>query len=251
MSSLVLPLLLAAVGLVLGPLVGLVVDRAVEREAPEAFLRCAVCQTNLGSRSLLPLQAWLRPCSQGHRQWRYMAVDAAIVVLFALAGFRFGASWQLVPYLAFFALLVAMSVIDSETKLLLNILTYPTFFLGLFVVLALSGPNGFETGIIPALLGAGVYGGFLLLTHVIYPDGMGLGDVKLAPSLGLFVGWMTDDVVLAVQLVLVASIIGMLSGGISGILLKRNRKAEVPLGPFIAFGAVVIILTTAPAALSV
>ncbi len=219
----------------------------MKRETPALDHRCPVCSVSLGIRALVPLANWFIECSNGHRHWRYPLTDLLTATTFAVAGFRFGLSWQLWPYLLFFAVLVAMSVIDLETKLLVNVLTFPTLGGLLFAVLALSGPNGFAAGIAPALWAGGLYFLFFFVVYRIYPAGMGFGDVKLAPSLGLAIGWMFDDPIKAIQTMLVAVIIGLLSGGVIGLILQRSRKAEIPFGPFMAMGAVIIIALTSPA----
>ena len=206
-----------------------------------------MCGVSLGVKALVPVLNWFAECSNGHRNWRYPLTDLLTAASFAVAGFRFGLSWQLWPYLLFFAALVAMSVIDLETKLLVNVLTFPTLGGLLFAVLALSGPNGFAAGIGPALWAGGLYLLFFFVVHRVYPAGMGFGDVKLAPSLGLAIGWMFDDPFPAIQTMLIAVIIGLLSGGIIGIILQRSRKAEVPFGPFMALGTVIMIAVTTPA----
>ncbi len=234
-------------GLVVGPFVGIIVDRAVERESPEAHLRCQHCGQSLGAGSLVPLRSWFARCPNGHRSQRYPIVDITTAVTFAVMGWVFGFSWQLWPYLGFGLLLVAMSVIDFETKLLVDILTFPTLGAMLFAVLALSAPNDFAEGIAPALWAGGLYGLFFLIVYRVYPAGMGFGDVKLAPSLGLAVGWLYDDSFIAVNRMLYAVVIGLLLGGVVGILAKRSRKAEVPFGPFMALGTLLLIATSAPA----
>ncbi len=244
----VLPLILAVLGLAIGPLLGIVVDRAVERERPEPFHRCRDCGTALGSRSLVPIASWFIPCPTDptHRRWRYPLTDVVTAVAFAVAGARFGWSWQLGPYLALFAALVVMSVIDLETHLLLNILTGPALAVGLFLVLTLSGANNYDDGIWPALIGAGLYGGMMFFFWRLYPPGMGMGDAKLAPTLGLFLGWMTTTPVNAIRIVLFAMIISFLGHAIIGLSLRAFRRigagAELPMGPALAIGAVAMIV---------
>jgi leader peptidase (prepilin peptidase)/N-methyltransferase len=239
----------AGLGLVIGPLVGIIVDRAVEREPFKPELRCPVCRESLGTRSLIPLLGLGSRCSEQHQSWRYHITTAATALGFGIVGFRFGFSWQLWPYLALMVMLVAMAVIDLETKLLVNVLTYPTAVGFLFAVLALSTPNDYAEGIAPALWAGGLYLGFFMLVHLIYPAGMGLGDVKLAPTLGLALGWLFTDPLMAVQRMLIAVILGLLLGGVIGIVVQRSRKAEVPFGPFMVLGALIVIAGTVPASL--
>lgn len=256
-------------GLLVGPLLGIAVDRLVEREPFAATHRCQRCSTDLGGvRALLPFASWVRRCpeSPSHPWWRYPLVDVSLAASFALAGWRFGLSWQLGPYLLFFAALVVMFVIDIEHHLLLNILTYPTMMIGAFLVLVLSGTNDYAEGMNASLIAGLAVGIFFLVMHLIYPPGLGLGDVKLAPSLGLFLGWLTVDVADALRLVLWTLIAAMLAAGIIGTVVKQWAKrqpperfadqpddwipGEVSLGPFLAVATIIAVALTQPASLA-
>ncbi len=239
--------LLAFCGLVIGPLLGIVVDRAVERERPEAQHRCQQCSAGLGPQSLIPIRHWFLACASdaSHRNWRYVLVDVGTAAAFGLAAWRFGSTWMLTPYLVLFAVLVVLSVIDIETHLLLNVLTYPAFAVGLFAVLTLSGPQGHEDAIWPAVIGALVFGGAILLAFLAYPPGMGLGDAKLAPTLGLALGWLTTDPFAAARLSFYALIIGLLGSSIVGLSLRGLKvlgpKAEIPMGPGLVVGTMAMV----------
>ena len=77
--------------------------------------------------------------------------------------------------------------------------------------------------------------------------GMGRGDVKLALLLGLFVGWLQPDALVAVRLVFYAIILALLGGGIVGLaynLIRRRGRTEIPFGPALASAALVIILVS-------
>lgn len=252
MSNALLALVLFGAGLIIGPWLGVIVDRAVERERLAPVHRCQDCRTVVSGGALVPVWNWFLRCSSGpdHRRSRYVLVDLASAVVFAIAGLRFGLTWPLGPYLLFFAALVVMSVIDFETHLLLNVLTYPTLFAGVFLVLLLSGPTGAEDRVWPALIGAAVYGGVLGVAFLVYPPGLGLGDVKLAPTLGLFIGWLSVDVLVAVRLVFYAMIVAFLLGGLGGVAVnlvrRRGMRAEIPMGPFLALGAGLMIAVSSP-----
>ena len=102
-------------------------------------------------------------------------------------------------------------------------------------MLALGLGLALDPGGEPSRLIAGAAGGgFLLLAALAYPGGMGMGDVKLAGVMGLFLG---SAVAPAIFIALLA---GALLGG--AILVRRGvqkgRKTKVPFGPFLAFGAV-------------
>lgn len=158
-----------------------------------------------------------------------------------------------------------MLVIDIEHHLLLNLLTYPTLGAGVFAVLILSGPNGYSEGVSPALIGAVIFGVAFFVLHLIYPPGLGLGDVKLIPSLALFIGWLTTDALEAVMLSLYMFIAASFALSAVGLLMKAWAKrqpeerfinqpddwvpGEVPMGPFLAAATIATIVLTQPASL--
>lgn len=256
-------------GLLIGPLLGIAADRLVERESFVATHRCQRCQTDLGgARALLPFASWRRRCpvDSGHPRWRYPLIDVSSAAALAVAGWRFGFSWQVWPYALFFAALVVMLVIDIEHHLLLDILTFPTALIGASAVLILSGPNGYGDSVNVAFITAAIFGVAFFLLYLAYPPGIGLGDIKLIPSLALFLGWMTTDTLDAIQLSLrmfVGAVAGLVVVGYSMRLWARRQPAErfahhpedwipgeVPMGPFLALATVVAIALTQPASLA-
>lgn len=247
--TVVLAVALVAVGLVTGPWVGIVVDRAVDRIRLEAQHRCSTCQTGLGSRSLRPVLSWTDHCPAcaDHKGLRYPLVDLGTVAVFAALGLRFGWSPMLLPYLALGAVLVALSAIDIETHLLPNVIVWPSIVVGLFLILVFSGEFDYVDGINSALLGAAVFGGFIGLAHVVYERGMGRGDVKLALLLGLFVGWLQPSLIEATRLVFWTILLALAGGGIVGLfynLLRGRGRSEIPFGPALAAASLVIVLAS-------
>ena len=75
--------------------------------------------------------------------------------------------------------------------------------------------------------------GLFLLLYLLFPKGIGFGDVKLAGAIGLFLG---------LKLTILAILLSFFSGAIVGILLialhKKSMKDPIPFGPFLAFGAI-------------
>jgi leader peptidase (prepilin peptidase) / N-methyltransferase len=236
---------LGFVGLLLGPLLGVVVDRAVDREPLRAEHRCRVCRASLGPASLVPILHWFRRCGScgAHPGWRYPVTDLATAASFVLVGARFEVGWPTVAYAALAAVLVVLSVIDLETHLLPNVLTYPAFVVGLVLVLGLSVAFGYTAGIVSALVGALTAFVLLLGFHLVHPAGMGMGDVKLAPTLGLFLGWLYDSPLTAVSLVLYTLFVASLGGALVGLTINtvRRRREEIPFGPALAIGTLLII----------
>ena len=94
------------------------------------------------------------------------------------------------------------------------------------------------SGVPEQLIAGAAAGGFLLVFAVVYPQGMGMGDVKLAAVMGLYLG----------RSVAVAMIVGTLVATIFGAVVmarvgvKEGRKTAVPFGPFLAFGGIIAVL---------
>ncbi|MEM8925871.1 MAG: A24 family peptidase [Actinomycetota bacterium] len=239
---------LALIGLVVGPWLGVIADRAPDRIVPRAEHRCPHCEVGWGLRSMLPFVDWWGRCPAcEHRKGtRYVLIDVSTAVVFAAVAWRFGGDWRLVPYLALGAVLVALSVIDVETHLLPNVVVYPSIAVGLFAVLVLSGELGYTDGLFPALLGAALFFGFTGAAHLVYEPGMGLGDVKLSLLLGLFIGWLHPSLLTATRLVLYALVLASLGGGLIGLAVNliRRRRGEIPFGPALAAATIAVIVAS-------
>jgi leader peptidase (prepilin peptidase)/N-methyltransferase len=177
---------------------------------------------------------------------KYLYVHLAMIVLFVLAALRFDEEpiGFLVGYLFLFAVLLTLSAIDIELFRLPDLIVLPTLAVSLLYVILVSVIEDTPELIRYALAGAGLYFGFLLLAHLIYPRGMGFGDVKLAAVMGLWVGWLGTSYTSAIGLVLWAMLIGFVAGSIIGVVLLavRKRSKQIPFGPFLALGTVAAVL---------
>jgi leader peptidase (prepilin peptidase)/N-methyltransferase len=128
------------------------------------------------------------------------------------------------------AVLVPVALIDFDRRIIPNKITLPAAILAVAIGLALAPSK------VPEQLIAGAAaGGFLLVFAIAYPQGMGMGDVKLAAVLGLFLG----------RSVAVAVLVGVFTGALCGAVVMarlgvaRGRKTAVPFGPFLALGGIV------------
>jgi leader peptidase (prepilin peptidase) / N-methyltransferase len=157
-------------------------------------------------------------------------VELATAALLALVVATHGADRDAWLGLVLVALLVPIALIDLDHRVIPNKLTGPGAVAAL-AILALTAPDDLGEHVIAAL-GAG---GFLLVAAVVYPSGMGMGDVKLAAMMGLFLG----------RAVVPAMVVALLAGSIAGLVVMRRkgfavgRKTGIPFGPFLAFGALV------------
>ncbi|GGL11999.1 hypothetical protein GCM10014719_12450 [Planomonospora parontospora subsp. antibiotica] len=138
------------------------------------------------------------------------------------------------------AVCVLLAFVDAAVHRLPDRFTLAAY-LGTAAPLAVAAAAG---GRWDDLLGAGLGGlalaVFYLVLFLVNPAGMGLGDVKLAASLGTALGWFGWDVLVA------GAFLGFLAGGLYGgaLLLARraNRKSEIPFGPFMIIGAFAVLL---------
>jgi len=128
---------------------------------------------------------------------------------------------------------VPITLIDLDHRRIPNAITLPTAIVAVAAGTALD-PSG-EVERLIAGAGAAI---FLLVPAIVRPDGMGMGDVKLAGVLGLCLG---GPVAVAI---LVALVVGTLSGVV--IAARRGvgdaRKTAIPFGPYLALGGVVALV---------
>ena len=236
----------AVLGLAIGSFLNVVIWRVPRKESvvrPPSH--CPQCETPISPRDNVPVLSWLflsgkcRHC-KNPIPVRYPLVEAGCAVLFLAVAARFGASWDLPAYLVLTAALLAISIIDLEHFIVPDRITAPLTVsaLALLGVAALAEGNGWRFG--RTLLGGVAYFAFLLLLNILYPKGMGMGDVKLAFSLGLYLGW------LGWGQVFLGGFLAFLLGAVVGVTLIatkiKSRKDVVPFGPFLALGAMLTIL---------
>jgi leader peptidase (prepilin peptidase)/N-methyltransferase len=195
---------------------------------------CPHCSAEIAWYDNVPLLSYVllrgrcRSCSEPIG-WRYPAVEltTAALVVASLLAFGLTVDGLLAAY--FCAVLVVLSAIDIEHRILPDRIVLPSAALVL-VVQTIAHPS-IEWAV--AALGAAL---FLFVAVLAYPKGMGLGDVKLALLLGAMLG----------RNVVAGLMIGMLAALVpSAVLFARHgmaaRKMTIPFGPFLAFGAIVAL----------
>jgi leader peptidase (prepilin peptidase)/N-methyltransferase len=235
--------LAGALGLLLGSFLNVVAYRLPRGESlvlPAS--RCPGCDMPIRPYDNVPVLSWLllrgRCRSCGERiAWRYPLVELVTAALLALTVVVIGPGEDVWLGLAFVLLLVPVTVIDIDFRIIPNKLMVAGTVAAL-VILALTRPDD-----IPEHLIAGAAaGGFLLVAAIAYPAGMGMGDVKLAFVMGLFLG---RDVGVAMFVALVAgSLVGVAVMARKGT--REGRKTALPFGPFLALGGMVGLLAGDP-----
>jgi leader peptidase (prepilin peptidase)/N-methyltransferase len=161
----------------------------------------------------------------------HLGAEVAALVLVAACFLRFGLSFEALLASFFVAVLVVLSAIDVQERILPNAIVLPATAVVLAAQLALAPERWLEWLLAP--LGAAL---FLFVAHLLNPRGMGMGDVKLCLLLGVALG----------QLVVVALFVGLLAALAPAlvVVLRRGRAARgagIPFGPFLAVGAIVAL----------
>ncbi len=229
---------LAVVGLLVGSFLNVVVHRLPRGESlvrPRS--RCTACNTQIAAYDNVPVVSWAllrgrcRHCGTSIA-FRYPAIEALTGAVFATVVVVRGVDGELALELPFAALLIAVAAIDLEHRIIPNKLLAPA------AVWAFAGWAVVDTSFLPEALaaGAGAFA-FLLLAALVYPAGMGMGDVKLAGVIGLFLGLS----------VIPALLVAFLAGSVVGLALiaregRDARKKGVPFAPFLALGGLVGLL---------
>ena len=224
-----------APGLALGSFLNVVAARVpLRRSIVRPPSACMACGKEIRWYDNVPLVSWLllrgrcRDC--GVRiPFLYPAVELLTALLIAGCVFTFGLSAEAAVAAFFCAVLVAVSAIDLEHRIIPNRIVLPAFVV---VVIANTLRDPSPKWFLAALAASG----FLLTAALIYPAGMGMGDVKLALLMGAALG----------SPVAVALAVGMVAALIPGAVLfarhgAKARKMGIPFGPFLAVGSVVAL----------
>jgi leader peptidase (prepilin peptidase)/N-methyltransferase len=251
----VTPSLLVAYG-VLGLLIGSFLNVVIYRVPAGLSLvapgsACPACAHPVRPRDNLPVVSWLvlhgrcRDCAAPIAA-RYPLVELATALLFLVVGWRFGSTPYAVAALVVAAAGVALFMIDLDHRRLPFAIT-GAMAVGTVLALAIDvvrhGPDPVPTALLSAGLWLAIYGGIWLATG---GQGMGLGDVALAPVLGLVLGWLGWGPAL------VGLGAGFVIGAAVGVVLLLSGRAragsKVPHGPFLLSGAALGMLAGAPLA---
>jgi leader peptidase (prepilin peptidase) / N-methyltransferase len=155
-----------------------------------------------------------------------LAASAALVLADLV---RFGVGARGVAGIVLLPALAVLSAIDIRHRLLPNRIVLPATGLVLLSQVAFAADHGVEAAVASVVAAVALF-----VLHVTYPQGLGMGDVKLALLLGAALG----------KGVMFALLVGSLAGAAAGlVVLARHgaagRKMALPFGPFLAFGAAV------------
>ncbi|HHV63640.1 MAG TPA: prepilin peptidase [Peptococcaceae bacterium] len=233
-------LFFGVLGLVFGSFLNVVIWRVPRGESiVSPGSHCPECGHILRFWELIPVISFLLlkgKCSRCGLKisLRYPAVEILTGLLFVLV-YLFRTERNMIGIildLAFVAFLIALAFIDIATFRLPDVLVLGIVLIGLINPLLTKDPLFWLS-----LLGAGTAGGVFTLIAYFYPEGMGWGDVKFVAALGLYLG-----VPGIFSAVFFASLLGVIIGGLRIIVYKKDFKDPIPFGPFLAGGAVIVLL---------
>jgi leader peptidase (prepilin peptidase) / N-methyltransferase len=203
---------------------------------------CTRCGTPVKPYDNIPILSWLllrghcRGCGEPISV-RYPLVEALTATLCVGAVLVHHSGAEIALSIVLVLLLVPAALIDLEHRIIPNRITAIGAVLALIIGLALD-PSG-EPG---RLIAGAAAGGFLLVAALAYPGGMGMGDVKLAGMMGLFLG----------AAVAPALLVALLTGVMLGVVViarkgsRVGRKTAIPFGPFLALGGLVAVYAGHP-----
>jgi leader peptidase (prepilin peptidase)/N-methyltransferase len=224
-----------APGLALGSFLNVVAARVpLRRSVVRPPSACMACGTEIRWYDNLPLVSYAvlrgrcRDCG-ARIPFAYPIVELVTALLIAGCVFAFGLTAEAAVAAFFCSVLVAVSAIDLEHRIIPNRIVVPAAGVVLVANTLLDLSPEWVLG---ALGGAG----FLFAAALVYPAGMGMGDVKLALLMGAALG----------RNVSVALMVGMVAAMVPGIFLlarygSKARKMGIPFGPFLALGSVVAL----------
>jgi leader peptidase (prepilin peptidase)/N-methyltransferase len=230
--------LTAPLGLMIGSFLNVVAYRLPRGESLVApGSHCTTCGDPVKPWDNIPVLSWLvlrgrcRGCGESISA-RYPAIELMTAVAFVAIALVNGFDLDLLVELPFAAMLIAVAGIDLEHRIVPNKILLPMAVYGI-------GATAFvDVSRLPEALiaGAGAFT-FLLVAAMVHPAGMGMGDVKLAGVMGIFLGASIAP----------ALLIGFLSGSVVGVAIlakhgAAGRKKGVPFAPFLALGGIAGLL---------
>lgn len=200
--------------------------------------QCPACGARIGARDNVPVIAWLllrgrARCCGAPISPRYPLTELAVGLLYAATAivYRHDAAEAAIG-LVFVAMLAIVTLTDLERRIIPN----KVLIAASVICLAIAIPTD-PGGLPERLIAAAAAGGLFFLIVLAYPRGMGLGDVKLVATMGLFLGRAVAPAILT----------GLLAGSVIGLALiatrgPEARKMTIPFGPFLALGGIVGLL---------
>ena len=226
---------MAVLGAVAGSFLSVVAHRVPIGEsivAPRS--RCPGCGTQIAAYDNVPILSYLilrgrcRHCGE-RIPALYPLLELGLAAAFVGCLIAFDNGWEVALGACFCATLATITLTDLEHRIIPNVVLIASALIGIGLAIGAGTESLDERAIAAVAAFAGLF-----LVALAYPQGMGMGDVKLAGVMGLYLG----------RSVAPALLIGFAAGAFYGLaLIARHgssaRKQAVPFGPFLALGGLV------------
>lgn len=195
---------------------------------------CPECKGKIAFYDNIPLISYMilkgrcRNCRVRISPFSFL-IELLTGLLFILTFFYFGLSLQMLSGIILCSTLIAVSFIDIKFRVIPNIIVLPFTVIGLGLSIFTNTGKWWY----PFVFAGGAFT-FMLIINLIYPKGMGMGDVKLSLMIGAFL----------VNNVITGLFLGFIAGAIFGIIViikKRKLGQTIPFGPFISLGSIIAL----------
>ncbi|HZM84605.1 MAG TPA: prepilin peptidase [Candidatus Limnocylindrales bacterium] len=241
-------LLVGALGLAVGSFLNVVIYRVPRKEsilAPASH--CPSCGTPIRPWHNIPVLGWLvlrGKCAacRAPISVRYPLVELITAILFVAVTWRLTAEnlGSAVPaYLYFTAIGITLAAIDLDVRRLPNVIVLPSYPVLAVLLAASAWWQGDWWSLPRAVMGGAALFAFFLVLVLVYPAGMGFGDVRLAGIVGGVMAYLSWGAFLT------GAFAGFLLGALTGLGLiaarRGGRRTAVPFGPFMIAGVFVAL----------
>ncbi len=220
-------------GFIFGSFLNVVIyrlPRKISIVSPSSF--CPSCKARIKFYDNIPLLSYLilkgkcRSCKIPIPV-RYPIAETITAILFVLNFHYFGISLACLSGILLITALIVVSFIDIDLQLIPNVIVLPFTLIGLLLTMSANWQKWW----IPIAYSAGAFL-FMFIINLIYPKGMGMGDVKLSMMAGAFLS----------EKIIPGLFMGFLAGSLFGIFLiilkKRKLRQSIAFGPFISLGCI-------------
>jgi len=236
MNTIFYYIIIIIAGLIIGSFLNVVIYRIpLNKSILKPSSSCPVCGNKVRSYDNIPILSYLflrgrcRDCKTKISP-RYPIVEGLTALLFAFAYYFNGISFNMLLSVIFISALVIVSFTDIDHGIIPNIIVLPFAGIGIIINIVLMPQKWW-------IILAFAFGAFLfmLIISLVYPKGMGMGDVKLSLMAGSFL----------IEKIIPGFSKGIIIGSIYGIIMiiikKKKFRQTIPFGPFISSGCVLAL----------
>lgn len=240
-------IIILLIGIIVGSFLNVCIYRIPQNQSiVSPSSHCFHCHTPLKPSDLIPVFSYVflrGKCRYCNTKFsiRYLMVEVLTGIIFLILSFKYGLSSNYIFYIILACILICITFIDYDHKIIPDELILLGFVFGLLYKLTLYLFMKEPIGFMNTILGFSLGGGLFLLIAILSKGGMGGGDIKLMAMLGFWLGWR-HIIFISFLSFIIGSIISI------GLLLTKvkTRKDAIPFGPFITLSTFVSILYYEP-----